>query len=86
MKKIFKYKLKLVDQQKVVLPAQYQMLSVQEQDGKLVLWAMVPMNTPDTSTQIRIIGTGNLIEGDPLLDFIDTVQMPNGLVWHVFEE
>jgi hypothetical protein len=86
MKKIYKYELEIKDCQTIILPFDYEILSVQSQNNKLVLWAMV---YPDNSLQqvtFNIVGTGNPIATDTQnWLYLASVQMFNGLVWHVFE-
>lgn len=93
MKKIFKYALKVTDEQKLVLPQNAQILSVAEMDTiTIALWALV---NPDLAGKgegyeeeriIRIFGTGNPIEESQLegMTFLDTVVTRIGLVWHVY--
>ena len=50
---------------------------------ELVLWALVdPVMTSHSRTFV-VAGTGHPIER--IQRYIGTVQMPSGLVWHVFE-
>lgn len=66
------------------LPCDREVLSVGSQDGGVVIWAAVD---PDDSryevAQFVIAGTG-----EPLPTGVrrGTVQMPDGFVWHVFEQ
>lgn len=82
---IWKYRLKWVERQGLDLPAGAQVLSVQMQDLKPVLWALVdphqPVNRPHT---ISAVFTGELIVVDPGR-YISTVQQGySDLVWHFF--
>jgi len=65
-----------------ILSAQYQATSDQ-----LCIWAMVDSNEPIELRSFFIAGTGRPIPNieNGSLSFIGTAQMPNGLVWHVFE-
>lgn len=89
MKKIFKYELKVTDTQVLELPYEHRILTVQNQNGNLCLWAVVDPEDTDTANRtIRIFGTGNdasdleyYFGGD--MEYISTVQM-NSLVWHIF--
>lgn len=63
-------------------------LSAKEQNGNLCLWILVDINQKTKiEYEIEIFGTGNPIEcGNGVKrDFIDTVNMSNGLVWHLFK-
>jgi hypothetical protein len=85
--KIFKYTLKAVVVQKVVVPRPGRILSVVNQNEKIVLYVMVNDNASSTySLEIIIYGTGHEIKGntDHLL-FLDTVNLSEGdLMFHVF--
>jgi hypothetical protein len=85
-RKIFKYPLKITDQQTILMPAGARILSAQYQGAELVLWALVNPDGAPIRRYIWIIGTGNPMPSK-LLNHIDTVQMPSHpIVWHVFEE
>jgi hypothetical protein len=67
-------------------------LKVAEQDGEIRLWALTEPWTPGPDAdrwdqwEILVFGTGEEIPAELLADYdhLDTVQMPGGLVWHVF--
>lgn len=81
---IWKYPLKLTDEQIIEMPAGTP-LSVGEQDGQLMLWALVEPDKPMLARRIRIIGTGHPIDGERVLgSFLGTIQSNLGLVWHIF--
>ena len=93
MKKIFKYALRVTDEQKLVLPQHAQILSVAEMDTTTIaLWALVDPSLAskgkgyETERLVRIFGTGNPIDEDQLegMDFVGTVVTRIGLVCHVF--
>ena len=92
---IWKYPLELTNRQEIAVPFGARPLSVGQQEGQLMLWALVRPDHPMTGVVvIRIVGTGHLFESESLdpeyCRFIGTVQMPvpgtPGLVWHVFEQ
>jgi hypothetical protein len=64
-------------------------LSVQIQRDEITLWALVDTEKPANYADIYVLGTGwNLgTKREPWLtkaNFVDTVQDPDGLVWHIF--
>ncbi len=88
--KIFKFPLKVVDLQTVLIPERGKILSVGTQREVVCLWALV---NPDASckneVRVRIVGTGNPIQDDALdgMAFIGTTQMARGdLIWHVYAD
>lgn len=85
---IYKYPLAIVDQQKRTIPGLQRILSVAEQRGQLVLYAIVDtedkLNQP-VDVEVLIIGTGHPIQIISGFDFVGTVKMFDGeLMWHVF--
>ena len=86
MRSIFKYHLPIADRVSVPMPRGAQVLSIQEQHGQLTVWALVNSEQAREPVSFRICGTGLPAEDVGAGYFIDTVQMPNGLVWHVFLE
>jgi len=97
--KILKYELKITDRQTIkVNGSKAHILSVAEQDGKLMMWAMVSAESgfsQDPYLDVFIIGTGNELPNNLVphdgpfsnnVPFVGTVVMSNGLVWHVFAE
>lgn len=87
---IFKYPLEITDKQTIRVPAGGIPLSVIEQRGNVVLYALVPEdNDPGVTKdlEIRIVGTGCPITFDTVNDFpfLGTVSTEDGqLIWHVF--
>lgn len=90
MEKIYKYELEIIDFQEFEMPIGAKVISAKEQNGKLCIWAEIDTrNNLTKSKQIAIVGTGNPINfsiGEYSYIFIDTVLMPNGLVWHVYAD
>lgn len=83
-KRIYKYELEITDEQTVEIPWGAQLLSVQMQNNKPCLWALVDVMHTKQEYHIEIIGTGNPMK-DPLeeLRYLDTFQL-GGFVGHVF--
>jgi hypothetical protein len=59
MKSIFKYPLEITDEQEVMMPKWCTPLSVQMQNGQLVMWALVDTEQPIVRAYVRVYGTGN---------------------------
>ncbi len=88
MKKIYKYSLKYDQvfgnalQGALTLPRSPEFLSAGAQGSNLVLWAEVS-DGPLEEEVYMTVGTGrDLPDGD--WDYFDTVQMADGLVWHIY--
>jgi hypothetical protein len=82
--RVYKYDLKVIDQQIIEMPVGANLLTVQLQHGNLKLWAAVDSNIM-TKRSIVILGTGHEIDYTPE-KYIGTFQMMNGnLVFHVFD-
>jgi hypothetical protein len=87
---IHKYVLKNEDLQKVIMPKNSSILSVQNQFEEICLWASVDTEEEKEERTILIVGTGNPIivlkSKKETAYFIGTVQLRQGnLVFHVFE-
>lgn len=81
---IWKYPLEvIIDKQTVFMPAGAQILSVENQHGRLCIWAIVDTSADLEDREIIVMGTGGPV---PLgeLDHIGTAIM-GSLVWHVAE-
>lgn len=83
---IWKYELCIKDTQQVEMPYMAEILSVDNQDGNLCLWAIGDPAMGMASRTIEIIGTGNFfVDKLPIIrKFIGTVII-KPFVWHVFE-
>lgn len=85
MTTIHKFPLEPKDLNIVEMPEGAEILSVQVQHETPVLWAIVDTDRAKEQRKIRVIGTGHEINACEPLNFIDTFQLPTGLVFHVFE-
>lgn len=84
MEKIFKYPVFLQDEFSIDLPVGAQILSVQVQGGKPVLWALIDIDAPLKECTFFVVGTGNPVKNGEK-QFVGTFQMYDGqLVFHLF--
>jgi len=84
MRTIHKFPLSLVDKQIVEMPTDAKILSVQDQGGVLVLWAMLDPRHPKRPREVTIIGTGHPVPEDLVEhSYVDTARL-GPFVWHVF--
>lgn len=83
---VYKYPLEIEDEQVVLLPTGARILTVQQQNNNIFLWALVNPTSPnEQAITIRIHGTGHAISDSDELEYINTVQLYGGkLVFHVF--
>ena len=83
---VYKYHLEIEDEQVVLLPTGSRILTVQQQNNNIFLWALVNPTSPNKQAfTIRIHGTGHAISDSDELEYINTVQLYGGkLVFHVF--
>jgi len=82
---IFKYELPLIGEPfQVQLPDGYAICDIQAQGNVICLWAMIDSHAPFITETFQIYGTGWKIDDVHLKEFLKTVVMPDGLVWHVF--
>lgn len=88
MRSIWKYTLKVADNQSLVMPKESEILSCQTQNDVITLWVLVYPLNGTCERHFVIAGTGHPIDfNNQSLQYINTVQMTNGsLIWHVFEQ
>ena len=85
MKVIYKYPLEVTDDQFINIPKDYQILTVQVQNGRPCLWAEVDPKLPMDCVHIVIVGTGHSIHDDDEMKYIGTFQLESGsFVGHCF--
>jgi hypothetical protein len=71
----------------VTVPIGAKILSAGKQDDRVVVWAEVdPSPSGMEVRQLHVLGTGWHYGEQLNLRFIQTIQSPLGLVWHIFEE
>lgn len=82
--KVFKYPIDLREWNYIDMPIGAKILSLQVQADVPCIWALVEPDMEHQTRKFLVVGTGH--EVDPgSSKFIGTVQMANGLVWHIFE-
>jgi len=86
---IHKFQLLPIGLNTMQLPTQCSILSVGEQNGDLMMWVKLDPDRPKGTYEIAVVGTGWPAPKDDwetgiYWQFIQTVQMSDGLVWHVF--
>lgn len=81
------YKYKMDDAiTNIKLPTDSQVLKVGSQNGGVVLWVLQPKDFEANVLRIfTIYGTGQTITTAFMQDYVGTVQMGDGFVWHIFE-
>jgi hypothetical protein len=84
--KIFKYQLKVKDEQAILMPIGAKVISVQFQNGNLCLWAIV---NPSNATELRcfeVYGTGADFPSLGMAERKHLATVQEGpFVWHIFE-
>lgn len=82
---IFKVELVIDSTQSIIVPQGAKPLSVQKQNGKLMLWfACSPSAECVQQKEVNIVGTGHSFPDDWLGNYVGTVQQQSDLVLHVF--
>ena len=85
---VWKYPVPLTDEFVIDMPEAAQILDVQVQQDKPVLWALVRPDAPEAERRFRLVGTGHPVSGDDRYQLIPlgTIQLAGGaLVFHLFE-
>lgn len=83
MKTIHKYPLTIGRIESLDLPERAEVLDVQMQNGRPMMWALVETGNATELRHFAIFGTGHSLNGPPLR-YIATVQ-EGPFVWHAFE-
>jgi hypothetical protein len=80
---IYKYPLRISQ----FLPQETKILKFGLQNDSIVFWALVPLTDSKGEKEFRFqtFGTGWSIPTEKYI-YVDTVQEPEGLVWHIFQE
>lgn len=84
---VHKYRIALYevsDTRNVSMPRGAELLHVGEQDGQVDVWARVDTEAEYVSRAFVLVGTGFELNAHAGRH-VGTVQMRDGLVWHVFE-
>lgn len=88
MKTIYKYPVKIVDEQQILIPEGSNIISVAlDPNGSLCIWAEVDTKVHSFETiTIHIVGTGNpILEWIQFADYVGSVTQ-NPFVWHIYKE
>lgn len=80
---IFKYQIVKPSDRIIAMPDGAVILSAQNQNDIITIWAMVNPENPKRPRVFDVVGTGGVVP-DGIRQFIGTVQI-SGYVWHVFE-
>lgn len=85
MKRILKYELEIKNNQTIKIPSD-RILSIEEQNGKIVAYALTDITIVPIEYEFEINGTGNPIDFNvDNFEFLGTVRLYNGsLMFHVF--
>ena len=82
--KIWKFELEKERTQLVKMPEKSEIMDIQMQKGKPVMWALVDTTTDEIEVKINMYGTGWETHENVLKDeYLATVQ-DGKLVWHFF--
>ena len=87
-KQIWKYQLTLSAADNVhIMPKNRRILKIAKQDNGIFMWVLVDPKNEHYEYRFSIFGTGwqlpDTIESE--YEYLDTIVMDSGLVWHIFE-
>lgn len=85
-KQIWKYSLNEVGTNTFEIPHDATILSCQLQNNVPTIWAKVDPTEVKSERYFEVVGTGHEVSED--IDsgtYINTIQLPNGIVLHIFE-
>jgi hypothetical protein len=81
MKRIYKYEFK---EGSIEMPIGAKILSIQNQDDRLYIWALVDTDAECEFRYFTIVGTGHDFPEADEFNYINTIQ-DGPFVWHIFE-
>jgi hypothetical protein len=81
---VWKFPIPVTDFFEIMMPSGAVILSIQTQDNEPKMWCLCDVSQQKVKRFFRMAGTGHDIELE-VMEFIDTFQLANGLVFHVFE-
>jgi len=85
-KSIWKFPLETTDIQQIEMPVDAEILTVQTQNGKPNIWALVSTDAPKRKVSFEIFGTGHPVPENANRRYVGTYQLSGGaLVFHCFE-
>ena len=85
MRKIYKYSIFRFSRQYVELPIKYRILKFGNQHNDMFIWVEVDtVNPMIEKVEFNIVGTGHTVSVDG--EYIDTVILPDGMVWHLYRQ
>ena len=84
MKKIFKYELSFENRTFLKMPEKSEIMDIQIQNGKPVMWAMVEPDSREIEVKINIYGTGWTIDHLATKDEYLATICDGELVFHFF--
>lgn len=88
---IYKYPLDIKDEQQIEVPYEHKVLHVGfDGNQKLCVWIQVNTNSYLVHLTFYVIGTGNPMPIDTIVDYIgsvhDNITNPNiTFIWHIFK-
>ena len=85
MKVIYKYQLEVKPVNDLEIDPDGKILSVQVQDGKIMMWVLANPSNKTVLRRFSIYGTGHAIATVNEGRYIATIQ-ERRFVWHIFEE
>ncbi|KKL99179.1 hypothetical protein LCGC14_1817010 [marine sediment metagenome] len=84
-KEVWKYEIKIIDHQEIIIPFGAKILSFQLQHGVPYMWVLVEPIGEKIIRRFRLAGTGHIIE-EGGLQYIGTIKMMDDkLIYHLFE-
>lgn len=86
MRQIWKYALEPRERTELLIPKNARVLSVQAQQGQVMIWALVDPSEPMETRRFVVVPTGQPFE-ESRLHYLGSVQLQDGrLVLHCFED
>lgn len=81
--RIYKYPIRITDEQTILLPKGAQPLSIGYQSGDIMLWCLIDPDAEKAAREIRVVGTGHDFEPTGW-QYLGSAWWTPPFVWHVW--
>lgn len=87
MKKIYKYKIEILDEQEIFIPCYHTILCIKLQSGTPYIWVEVEDDAPLQKVKFKLYGTGHEMSKERPEQYVGTILLNDDkLVYHLYRQ
>ena len=87
MKKIYKYKIELLDEQEILIPCYHRILCIKLRSGTPYIWVEVDDESPLQKVKFSLYGTGHSMSQYKTEQYVGTILLDEDkLVYHLYRQ